>query len=978
MPKRLSSITEILRSISSKKAFIHQSMVLRYNKSMTVLNTPKKREYSLDFIRGTAVFLMILAHAVYFFHGDSNQLLCIIGRTGNVICFTVFLFISGASAYFSSLADGRKFDAKKIIRRTFFILMGYYVLAITAAAGGLSSLSVKEAGGELIKIILFLKLFSFTEFLVTFILLSIFIVPFRGLLFRISRSFKMMVFVSLACYIAGYLIYPLIPGSPLRELKALFFGDPQILTFPLMQYMPVYLFGLYWGNLLALHESKEKRDSLILKTGMIFAAISIIAALITNFYPVGILDPFKRWPPSVGFLSLGLAAAFLLKIFYSYLSHTRLVKLLLEGFYYLGRDAYDLVIVHLLVLFFYRYFIDRQVEGIIPFFGLFALLLAITILIASANWKRSPSLFTIHSLSFGKDSKYRVRKRYIFSALLFLGIVVINLNHRLQASQYGDTIDPAGIIGPKYEPLSTELSVSEWITEPYSYRLQLDISDTESFRGIETGEIVSVKLPVKELLAQKKIRSETGEFYITYYTDRTFVPVSFIVQNDNAILFRVTEKIFPQGHDNRYFIYYGSDFPVKTDGLDNLRVTEVATRAVLGREQQNPKLLTISRQWYFKTLPQGTTPVSPVLDLRLDPLLTLSPEAHITYEIANTSVNEVMESLGNNRYQAVADISGLAVGEYAAYATITRESGQKEKSMAVKIMISEPVYVAWSLDWEGWDVPNANLEAIDTLVKKHGYLPLTHFFNPRIYLPSVMSKERAAFLTAWARNRTGAYGDSIDLHFHMQFDFVEAVGVTPKKEPRWGYGSGDGYDVLATAYSEDEIQKMLAWSKARFAENGLAAPKGFRMGGWFVDLDVLRALEKEGFVFDSSGREQAMWNSALKSPWNLHSKTQPYYPSRTDQNKTDTNPFSLLEIPNNGGDNYAYSAEQLKNRFHDNYDSKPVKDQTAVVFLSHPQLHHTDGAKIDEFLNETDRSLYEVDRGPVIYSTVNQIWSAFK
>jgi hypothetical protein len=185
---------------------------------------------------------------------------------------------------------------------------------------------------------------------------------------------------------------------------------------------------------------------------------------------------------------------------------------------------------------------------------------------------------------------------------------------------------------------------------------------------------------------------------------------------------------------------------------------------------------------------------------------------------------------------------------------------------------------------------------------------------------------------------------------------------------------GEGYDVLTTAYSYDEFRAMLQWAKRQFMENNLPIPTGYRAGGWFADEKILAALDDEGFVYDSSARERTMWNGNGQSPWDINSTTQPYHPSRQDQNTSGADNLGLLEIPNNGADCYGYGVDELKRKFVDNFDRGPQTEKKVVTYLSHAQWQNDDENKMEEVLDMTDDWAYVADRGPVVYVTLDQIW----
>lgn len=358
----------------------------------------------------------------------------------------------------------------------------------------------------------------------------------------------------------------------------------------------------------------------------------------------------------------------------------------------------------------------------------------------------------------------------------------------------------------------------------------------------------------------------------------------------------------------------------------------------------------------------------------------LSPEfagAPLSYAISGTDLQGRMIGDGNGRYSAEIFVGNLNPGRYAVSAQV--ESGSETvSSQEVEFNVSYPLYVTWTMDWEGYDVKQEYLDEIDKIADGHG-TPITHFFNPRIYVASEISPQRADYLTSWVIARRERRGDEIGLHLHMFEDMVRAAGVTPRQSPDWGSTLKEGYDTLTSAYTYEETMKLINWSQKIFAERGLGTPISFRAGGWFADGETLRALQDTGFALDSSGRtpDQAITTN-IDGLWNLKAATNPYQPNVNDQNSAQAPHLDLWEFPNNGADSWAYSEDQMYARFNTNFTGAPLKEKQAVTFLSHPHWFNRDNPKIEGLYTRVDRFLNSRDGGPVVYITLGQayqIWA---
>lgn len=349
----------------------------------------------------------------------------------------------------------------------------------------------------------------------------------------------------------------------------------------------------------------------------------------------------------------------------------------------------------------------------------------------------------------------------------------------------------------------------------------------------------------------------------------------------------------------------------------------------------------------------------------------------LNYLISETETGEKMDRGEGNRFSADIFVGNLKPGQYTVEARVESPNGGFTSS-GVGFVVSYPLYVTWTLDWEGYDIPQTYLNDLVEISQKHG-MPITHFFNPRLYTSPDISRPRAQYLTEWVKERRDKNGDAIGLHLHMFPDLVSAAGVNPRTSPNWGSWKTDGYDIITSAYTYDETGRMLEWSKNIFEKNGLGIPTMFRAGGWFADEETLQALNDAGFELDSSGRTKYTFGeNKVTGPWELSAATRPYRLNSNDQNIVDSPTIDLWEFPDNGADSWAYSAEQLIARFKANFTGEPISDKQIVTYLSHPEWFSKDKPKIEILFQELERFRNSTDRGPVIYITLDQayqIWA---
>ncbi len=351
------------------------------------------------------------------------------------------------------------------------------------------------------------------------------------------------------------------------------------------------------------------------------------------------------------------------------------------------------------------------------------------------------------------------------------------------------------------------------------------------------------------------------------------------------------------------------------------------------------------------------------------------------WECEGTDYKGPMQKVSDTTYEGIIDSKDLPPNTYKVVGAIAKEgsSTSEIKSQAVDINVSYPLYSVWTIDWEGLDVTQTYLDQMDQLSSQHHNLPLVQLFNPRIYVG--LSGTRANQLTKWVKDRHDSRGDEIGMHMHMWFDMVQASGVTPRTTNAWR-SYGNGRDIPLSEYTYDESVKIFNWGKSQFASHGLPEPISFRAGGWFLDLDNLKALETSGFKIDTSGRDGKAWGDEGKliaSNWSLGPRTLPYHPSESNLNSPNPEPrLKIWEFPNNGRDSYNYSAEDMIVGFRDNMEDGTLEQPRVINFLTHPHWYNVDKPRLEKLFTEVDKHLYSEDNGPVIYTTLEKILPAWQ
>lgn len=970
------------------------------------MSSERKRFFVLDLVRGLAVFLMMLAHSVYFFYSGANLFILSLATLGNTFCFTLFLFISGATLFVAYLGEEFRTASvrKRIFRRLGLMLPTYYLLALIVSFKDISAAGLYEKVRLIVDIVSFRSLPSYTEYIPPFIFFSLFLFLAPRLFVKIGRSLKSVIILGSLFYLAGYFLN-LIPVSAfLDPWKAFLVGSDGFFRFPLFQYFPVFLLGLNLGYQLLNREGLKGKihylKQALLASGLLFLVISLVYAQVIEGK-----DFLHRWPPSPSFLLLGIFAVYGLGYVFYQSKQLRYWPLLRNFLLVFGQNAYAIFWIHIAILSFYFAAGGGRFDSIIIYFVLLVCLIILTLALATflpfnfrfnltmlhdsheeqeeflesqpivelgeealEETEKELSAFKRFFFLGKRQSKSRkrlVKKRHIALLILCLGLTTLLLFPTILSEI------KSGIITHQK---------SDWWSDSYSYRQNFSVKNEQNFTSLPKGSEIQITFDHKKLVSEYQADQSGSDLKIVFYNGKKSSDLDYKIvndwnRNDTSVVFALPQAIASGDSDLRYYLYFGNTLETTTVTEQIEAKTSADYKISYKAIEQYEVLARVNRRWNIADT--GQTPAPLLLTATTD-LSLATPTA--TWELLNSGLSGQMTMNEAGIFESQINLKTVIPGKYQVRATI-KDGDNIYYSQKCGFIVSRPLYVAWTIDWEGLDTTNASLEALTKITSTYD-LPMTHFWNARLYATNTINDDRKSFLTGWLKQRLGL-GDGIALHLHMFYDLVSSAGVTPRVEPNWGDGTiGQGYGVPVTAYPSSELTTIIEKSISLFEENGLPRPNIFRAGAWFADESTLNTLSDLGFVADSSGRTQySFGTNNLKGPWDLESTTQPYRPSKSDQNQPSLgNAMNILEIPDNGADSYWFPDTEMIKRFQDNLGNAVLKDKKAVTFLTHPHWFGSkEQAKINNLFNYVSKYSAEKDSGPVKFVTTNdlaQTWNS--
>lgn len=263
-----------------------------------------------------------------------------------------------------------------------------------------------------------------------------------------------------------------------------------------------------------------------------------------------------------------------------------------------------------------------------------------------------------------------------------------------------------------------------------------------------------------------------------------------------------------------------------------------------------------------------------------------------------------------------------------------------------------------SMDWEGCDLLERNLNAIKNFKKKYN-CPLAHYLNAGYY---TNPKTKGGRVTSAIKGALGS-DDEQAMHLHAPRHFVQAAGVGVRAAPTFSklgdYNSGHefGQEVMLHGYDKAELDRLISYSKSVLEERGFSRIKAFRAGGWMCDEKMFDSLSENDFEVESSATvagflEGSSWeNDNLQRYISLiwEGITPESSPYMVKGSKKD-----LLEIPNNLGAIDYWQPSWMAGLSERCLANSEQSDYLAVV-NSHQETFADHAAKLENLIDDLIR-----------------------
>lgn len=243
-----------------------------------------KRVRAIDYAKGIAVAAMVLCHVMQFFgkpgvYGEQGWIMTAI----NALAFPMFLFAYGQSV---ALAYGERPYREAAPRMALSALRGYGAFCLSGIAYLVLCEQKDLSSRTVLRVVALRSIPGWSEFLITFALFGLVALALIKPLMKLVQRDLAFWLVCAAC-LAGVCV----PYGAVRDPRwGLLVGTTEFACFPVLQYMPFFLIGLY-----------VQRRGMARRGAWLAGSALLTGAAVISFVRAG--EPV-RFPPSLMWLLL--------------------------------------------------------------------------------------------------------------------------------------------------------------------------------------------------------------------------------------------------------------------------------------------------------------------------------------------------------------------------------------------------------------------------------------------------------------------------------------------------------------------------------------------------------------------------------------------------------------------------------------------------------------------------------------------------
>jgi uncharacterized membrane protein len=244
------------------------------------LHKQKNRVALFDGLRGVAVVLMVFAHTAHFLSTNNTVFVLFLVRIANIVTFSLFLIASGVASYYAYIIQDKTVSPYeqfvKVGKRILYLYFGYAIIVLISSLSSHPTVSLYGLTNKIFFGLLGIDCPPFSEFILSLLLYAVTTYLLKNLYEIVLGKTWLAITVASIVYFIGNAVYAIVLPFPFEQWKALFFGSPMLLRFPLFQYFPIFLSGMLIGKSYNNHSIDKFRYHLYLLT-IVFGLLSMFA-----------------------------------------------------------------------------------------------------------------------------------------------------------------------------------------------------------------------------------------------------------------------------------------------------------------------------------------------------------------------------------------------------------------------------------------------------------------------------------------------------------------------------------------------------------------------------------------------------------------------------------------------------------------------------------------------------------------------------
>jgi hypothetical protein len=324
----------------------------------------KSRNVHLDITKGVLTLGMVGAHLISFCSDQNISYLRNFAYITNLVSFSGFLFSFGYGTYLAYFGK-KNIPFNKIIKSSGKILLGFYISGIAYR----SLLNANEFNvSKILDILLLRDIPGYSEFLPAFAIILIIGAVLHKTISHILNNRVLLMILVLFCLSFTKIDYGIIKSPQL----ALILGTTEFPTFPVVQYFPLFLLGMYFA-----------KNNIIYNNKLLF--VSSFTTIIFIMYSYLFHHP-SRFPPSILWIVSSAALVYLYFLLSYLLYKYKIINTYLSS---VGSNILFYLVVSNSILFTIKSVYPQiSLNTLQTIFSIFGLLAVIHLLISFVNPSR--------------------------------------------------------------------------------------------------------------------------------------------------------------------------------------------------------------------------------------------------------------------------------------------------------------------------------------------------------------------------------------------------------------------------------------------------------------------------------------------------------------------------------------------------------------------------------------------------------------